>query len=49
MNPLNKLLEIERQAADFGFNWPGLQMIFDQIASECDEIKESITNHPAMI
>jgi uncharacterized protein YabN with tetrapyrrole methylase and pyrophosphatase domain len=39
---------IEKKAEDFGFEWPDAQMILEQTISECQEIKEAITqDHPS--
>jgi uncharacterized protein YabN with tetrapyrrole methylase and pyrophosphatase domain len=40
---LHKLVVLEREARDFGFDWPDQQTIFDQIESELLEIKNAIT------
>lgn len=44
-NGLSDLLAIENDARDFGFEWPNIEMILDQVSSECDEIREAIANH----
>lgn len=43
-SPLNELISVENDAVAFGFDWPNQDMIFDQILSECDEIKQAIQN-----
>lgn len=40
---LQQLLTSEKEARDFGFVWPNADMIIDQAVSECEEIKEAIT------
>ncbi|KTC76960.1 GNAT family N-acetyltransferase [Legionella brunensis] len=41
--PLDSLIAIEKDARQFGFDWPNEEMIIDQAISECDEIKEALT------
>lgn len=33
---------LEKDAREFGFDWPHQQMILDQIIDECREVKEAI-------
>lgn len=40
-----KFNQIEQEAIDFGFDWPNVEMILDQIQSECLEVKEAITQN----
>jgi uncharacterized protein YabN with tetrapyrrole methylase and pyrophosphatase domain len=42
MNKLQKLIELEKDAREFGFDWPDHFMILDQIIDECREVKEEI-------
>jgi len=42
MDPLQKLISLEKEARDFGFEWPHTDMILDQVISECEEIREAI-------
>jgi|GEM_PF-414220 len=42
MSPLEKLIEAELKAREFGFDWPNFQMIIDQAIDECREIQEVI-------
>ncbi|MFN7662265.1 MAG: MazG nucleotide pyrophosphohydrolase domain-containing protein [Alphaproteobacteria bacterium] len=42
MTPLEKMISLEKEAADFGFEWPNLEMILDQAIDECREIKEAL-------
>lgn len=42
LDPLHKLIAIEHDARQFGFDWPDANMIVDQAISECAEIKEAI-------
>ncbi len=42
--PLDKLLTIEKDSRQFGFDWPNVDLIFEQIKSECKEIQEAIAN-----
>lgn len=41
-SPLECLVRLERECTEFGFVWPNLAMVLDQVASECQEIKESL-------
>lgn len=43
-HPLQKLIELEIDARDFGFEWPDPHMILEQIRSECDEVEEVLTD-----
>ena len=38
---LKKIVKLEREARNFGFDWPNKEMIFDQIISEIEEIKQA--------
>jgi len=42
MSVLQKLVALEHKAISFGFDWPDVHTILDQVNSECDEIKEVI-------
>jgi len=42
---LNKLIEIEKDAIEFGFEWPNEKAILQQAISECTEIQEAIENN----
>lgn len=42
MDPLQKVLLLERQADDFGFRWENTQQIMAQIESESHEIREHL-------
>ena len=42
MNIFKKLTAIEKQADDFGFMWSNTAQIFEQIQSECEEIKNDL-------
>lgn len=42
-NPLQDLMLLEKDARLFGFDWPDYGMIISQIMSECEEIREAIT------
>ena len=44
MNELDKLIKLEIEARDFGFDWPNVDMILDQAISGCAEIKDAIEN-----
>lgn len=43
--PLNKLIDLEKDARAFGFDWPNSEMIVDQAVSECEEVREAILNN----
>lgn len=42
MDIFKRLAAIEKQADDFGFMWSNTAQIFEQIQSECVEIKDSL-------
>lgn len=42
MSALKKLMKIDHESREFGFEWPHAEMILDHIISECEEIKEVI-------
>lgn len=42
MNAFNKLLQLEQESNEFGFEWPNVEMIIKQAISECHEIKDAI-------
>ncbi len=44
ITPLDKLVHLEKDARDFGFDWPDQFMILDQAISECEEIRDAITH-----
>ncbi|ARG98015.1 GNAT family N-acetyltransferase [Legionella micdadei] len=44
-SPLQELIVIEREARDYGFDWPNHEMIIEQAISECEEIKEAIAGN----
>ncbi len=39
---LNKLIQLEHEARDFGFDWPDAPCIIEQAMSECAEIQEAL-------
>lgn len=43
MNPYEKMISLERDAREFGFDWPNCDMIIDQIISEAEEIRNDIS------
>jgi len=47
MKLLEKLTTLEMEGKEFGFYWSDAQEIFNQIASECREIKEAFLNEGA--
>lgn len=42
--PLERLVISEKEARDFGFEWPDIEMILDQTISEVEEIKDAIAH-----
>lgn len=42
---LKKLIAAEKEAREFGFDWPNQESIINQIIDECREIREDIANH----
>lgn len=41
---LDKLIELEIDARQFGFDWPNKEAVIEQAISECEEIREAIDN-----
>jgi uncharacterized protein YabN with tetrapyrrole methylase and pyrophosphatase domain len=41
-NALNDLIDLEKDAIRFGFEWPNENMILEQAIDECREIKEAL-------
>lgn len=46
MSPLPRLIELEKDARNFGFEWPDAFMILDQIVDECREVREELFLNP---
>ncbi|MCC8377370.1 MAG: nucleotide pyrophosphohydrolase [Rickettsia endosymbiont of Graphium doson] len=44
MNALKKLINLEKDARDYGFDWSNYDMILEQVIDECREVKEAIEN-----
>jgi uncharacterized protein YabN with tetrapyrrole methylase and pyrophosphatase domain len=44
MNYLDKLINLEAVANEFGFEWSNVDSVFHQIHSECDEVKDALNN-----
>lgn len=42
MDILKKLIQTDKDARKFGFNWPNYYMILDQIIAECKEVREDL-------
>lgn len=42
--PLERLVICEKEARDFGFEWPDIEMILEQTISEVEEIKDAIAH-----
>lgn len=42
MTLLEKIVALENEAAEFGFNWETSEQIMDQIRSECSEVDEHL-------
>lgn len=42
---LNKLMKLEKEAVEFGFEWPNHDSIINQALSECKEISDAIKNN----
>ena len=41
---LDKIYQFEQSAKSFGFYWSNVDLVIDQIMSECKEVKEAIAN-----
>lgn len=39
---IERLATLEKQAADHGFAWPNVEMVLDQVQSECQEIRQAV-------
>jgi uncharacterized protein YabN with tetrapyrrole methylase and pyrophosphatase domain len=39
------LIDLEKDARAYGFDWPNCEMIIDQAVSECEEIREAIAQN----
>jgi uncharacterized protein YabN with tetrapyrrole methylase and pyrophosphatase domain len=44
MKSLDKLIKLEKDACSFGFEWPDIESILEQVSSECDEVKDALHN-----
>lgn len=42
MDEVKKMVALENDARAFGFDWPNIEMILDQIIEECHEIQADI-------
>ena len=42
MSALDNLITLERDARQYGFDWPKVDMVIDQAVDECREVKEAI-------
>ena len=42
MNLINKLIQLEQEAAEFGFKWESAEQIMQQIQSEFAEVNEHL-------
>ncbi|MFY7843025.1 MAG: MazG nucleotide pyrophosphohydrolase domain-containing protein [Rhabdochlamydiaceae bacterium] len=42
MDPLLKLIDLEKEIRAYGFNWPDMKSILDQVFSEIQEVKDEI-------
>lgn len=49
MKLLEKIVALENEAADFGFQWENTTQIMEQIESECLEIKEHLDDESATL
>ena len=47
MQELDRLITLEKDARDYGFEWHDIDMILDQAISECAEIRDAIENKTA--
>jgi uncharacterized protein YabN with tetrapyrrole methylase and pyrophosphatase domain len=45
MTPLRRLIEEEKKARIFGFDWPNYEMIFEQMIDEIREVREDIDSN----
>ena len=42
MNQITKLVQLEKEAVEFGFKWSNAEQIMQQIQSECVEVQEHL-------
>lgn len=42
---LKKLFELEKEATEFGFEWPNAHDIIKQAINECQEVQQSLNNN----
>ena len=47
MNLLDKVVALENEAAEFGFEWETANQIMEQIQSECVEVREHLSKDSA--
>ncbi|MBA2652097.1 MAG: nucleoside triphosphate hydrolase [Tatlockia sp.] len=47
MNVLDKIVTLENEAAEFGFEWETADQIMEQIQSECVEVREHLNKNSA--
>lgn len=39
---IRRFVDIDQDARNFGFDWPNVEMIFDHISSEIEEVREAL-------
>lgn len=42
LKSIEKLISLEKEARNFGFDWPDSHMVIDQAISECEEVRDAI-------
>ena len=42
---LQGFLKLEKEANDFGFSWPDVDMVFEQVRSEVTEVEEALAHN----
>jgi uncharacterized protein YabN with tetrapyrrole methylase and pyrophosphatase domain len=45
VNLINKLIQLEHDASEFGFKWQSTEQIMQQIQSECAEVNEHLQSN----
>ena len=41
---IKKIIQLEKQAKEYGFYWPDHESVMKQIYSECDEVNEVLAD-----
>lgn len=47
-NLLQEIVVLEKQAIAYGFAWPNVDMILDQVRNECKEVQQAIAQNESV-